>query len=78
MLGKREELRGLLKVTPGIRATDADPDDQKRTMTVTEAIAAGADYLVIGRPITTASDPATAARKFAGEVAYALSQKRAT
>jgi orotidine-5'-phosphate decarboxylase len=42
--------------------------DQKRIMTPAEAIAAGADYLVIGRPITAAPDPTMAARKIAEEI----------
>lgn len=44
-------------VTPGIRPADSARDDQKRTMTPAEAIKNGSDYLVIGRPITQASDP---------------------
>jgi len=76
LLGKRNELRGLLRVTPGIRSKDDTPDDQKRTMTASEAIKAGADYLVIGRPITAAKDPVESAKTFAGQIAYALSQKQ--
>lgn len=52
----------LIIVTPGIRAVGEASGDQKRTMSAAEALKAGADYLVIGRPITEASDPADAAR----------------
>ena len=48
-------------VTPGIRPESAKSDDQKRTMTPSEAIKAGANWLVIGRPITGAADPKAAA-----------------
>jgi orotidine-5'-phosphate decarboxylase len=55
-------------VVPGIRARDSREDDQRRTMTPAEAIAASADYLVIGRPITSTPDPAAAARKILEEL----------
>jgi orotidine-5'-phosphate decarboxylase len=67
------ELRGALGddfklIVPGVRPVWAGADDQKRVMTPAEAIAAGADYLVIGRPITRAADPADAARRIADEI----------
>jgi len=45
-------------VTPGIRLEASDPDDQARVVTPREAMRLGADYLVIGRPITQSKDPA--------------------
>ena len=50
-------------VTPGIRPAGADPLDQKRVTTPQEAIAAGADYIVVGRPILSAADPVETARR---------------
>ena len=51
---------GLALVTPGIRPEGAVPDDQRRTQTIGAALAGGADYLVVGRPVTRAPDPAAA------------------
>jgi orotidine-5'-phosphate decarboxylase len=59
-------------VTPGIRPAGADAGDQKRIMTPARAITAGADYLVVGRPITGAADPKAAADAVQAEIAQAL------
>ena len=61
----------MLLVTPGIRPAAAASGDQKRIMTPTAAIAAGADYLVVGRPILEAADPKAAAQAIVGEIAAA-------
>lgn len=62
----------LITVCPGIRPVHND-DDQQRVMTPYQAIRDGADYLVVGRPIRTASDPAAAAESIQSEIARALS-----
>ncbi len=59
----------FLLIVPGIRPAWAASGDQKRVMGPAEAVAAGADYLVIGRPITEADDPADAARRIVEEMA---------
>ena len=58
-------------VTPGIRPAGADAGDQKRIATPAAAIAAGADYLVVGRPIIAAPDPKAAAAAIVAEIAAA-------
>jgi len=74
-----EHLDRLLRITPGIRPTWAAIGDQNRIMTPSKAIQAGADYLVIGRPITSPppeiGSPSNAARRIADEIAEA-SDKR--
>lgn len=59
----------LLRVTPGIRGPVDPADDQARVATPEEAIRRGADYLVVGRPITRAPDPPAAARALAARIA---------
>src|SRR6476619_3769310 len=59
-------------VTPGIRPAGTSSDDQKRIMTPSRAIAAGADYLVVGRPITEATDPLRAAEAIQDEIAQSV------
>lgn len=62
---RRELGSGACLVTPGIRPPDAPADDQQRTMTPAAALRAGADYLVVGRPVTRASDPLAALQSLA-------------
>lgn len=69
--------REFLTVVPAIRPswTELTNDDQQRAMTPGEAMAAGADYLVVGRPIVRARDPAEAAERIAQEIAEALGRR---
>jgi orotidine-5'-phosphate decarboxylase len=62
----------MVLVTPGIRPSGAASGDQKRIMTPARAIAAGADYLVVGRPVLQAADPKAAADAIQAEILQAL------
>lgn len=64
----RSASKDLVIVTPGIRAASATNDDQKRVMTPAEAVSKGADHLVIGRPITGASDKLRAVEAIVREI----------
>ena len=61
----------VILVTPGVRPAGSAKGDQARVATPADAVAAGADYLVIGRPIRNAEDPVAAARAIAEEIAAA-------
>jgi orotidine-5'-phosphate decarboxylase len=65
---KAEQGKDFKLVTPGIRPLSADKGDQQRIMTPTDALKAGSDYLVIGRPITQAADPLAALEAIHSEV----------
>ncbi len=65
---RRQARPGFVIMVPGIRPANSLRGDQQRVMTPAKALAAGADYLVIGRPITQEKDPAAAARKIAEEI----------
>ena len=65
---RREMPRDFVIVTPGVRPAGAQKDDQKRTLTAQAALRDGADYLVIGRPITSAAKPREAALSLLGEI----------
>jgi orotidine-5'-phosphate decarboxylase len=64
----------FLIVTPGVRSSNDASNDQKRTLTAAAAINAGADYLVVGRPILAAADPVAAAGAIVTEMENALAK----
>ena len=66
---RREFGDDFIIVTPGVRPLGTARGDQARIVTPAEAIAAGADYVVVGRPITAAADPASEARSILGQIA---------
>lgn len=66
---------GLKCLTPGIRFDEKNNDDQKRVMTPYQAVMAGSDYLVVGRPITKAEDPQAVAKKINDEIKKAMIAK---
>ena len=66
---RRQFGKGLLIVTPGIRPASSAIDDQRRVVTPAQAVRAGADVLVVGRPITAADDPAAAVSMILEEMA---------
>jgi orotidine-5'-phosphate decarboxylase len=67
----------MVLVTPGIRPPGSAAGDQKRVMTPAAAVRAGADYLVVGRPIVTAKDPKAVAEAIVSDIAAAQAQNTA-
>lgn len=67
----------FILMVPGIRPAWAAANDQKRMMTPAQALAAGADHLVIGRPITGEADPVAAARRIAAEIGAEIAESQA-
>ena len=75
ILAKRPELQGMKFVVPGIRPAGSAIGDQKRVDTPAAAIAAGVTHLVVGRPITEATDPVAAFDAIAEEIAAAMAER---
>lgn len=69
MIRALPQAKGRLIVTPGVRPAGAAVGDQKRIATPAQAIADGANHIVVGRPIWQAADPAAAAREIVAELA---------
>jgi orotidine-5'-phosphate decarboxylase len=75
----RRDIRGdFVVLTPGVRPEWAGMDDQKRTMTPSEAVAAGADYIVIGRPVLKAKDRREAVKKILDEIDFKMNAPHRT
>ena len=77
----RRGIRGeFVILTPGVRPAWAAKDDQKRIMTPAEAVHAGADYLVVGRPVLKAADRRDAVKKILDEISMpqASAEKKST
>ena len=72
---RKEAGSNLVIVTPGIRPAESSPDDHARVSTPALAIAAGSDYLVVGRPIRDAADPRTAAESIIAEMQAAFDSR---
>ena len=77
MVRRRAGDAPLAIVTPGIRPRDWPADDQARAASADDAIAAGSDLLVVGRPVLRAPDPAAAARELIGEIERARAAQEA-
>jgi len=71
---RREQDPDFRLVTPGIRPAGSGADDQRRIMTPAEAVRAGVDYLVIGRPVTAAADPLAALQAIENEIRTAVGE----
>lgn len=70
VLLKKERRKGFVLVTPGIRLENSPQDDQQRIVTPRQAIQQGADYLVIGRPVTQSADPLQSLRHIVKDISY--------